>query len=271
MNFSKALSVLAVVFLLSCSKDNNNDQSPLPVAETPEYTKKFTKNVLIEDYTGTWCGFCPRIAYSIIKVKENTTKAVSVAIHGGSRGSDPYIYSGTLPINISGYPTGKLNRLTDWTYPENSNILQPIALTSNNTDLGLAMTSTVASGNINLDVKVKFLKDYTNLKLVVYVVEDGLVYNQSNYTSFFGGASTLVNFVHDDVLRKCLTTSILGDVLTGTTTNATVTKNFNIAVPSNISDPTKMKFVAFVVDQTGNALNVRKSNPNENQSFQVNP
>ncbi|OWP78634.1 hypothetical protein BWK62_04765 [Flavobacterium oreochromis] len=133
------------------------------------------------------------------------------------------------------------------------------------------MTSTVASGNINLDVKVKFLKDYTNLKLVVYVVEDGLVYNQSNYTSFFGGASTLVNFVHDDVLRKCLTTSILGDVLTGTTTNATVTKNFNIAVPSNISDPTKMKFVAFVVDQTGNALNVRKSNPNENQSFQVNP
>jgi len=68
----------------------------------------------------------------------------------------------------------------------------------------VAMNSTVSGGTINLDVNVKFAQDYTNLKLVVYAVEDNLIYNQTNYTSFYGGGSYISNFEHDNVLRACL-------------------------------------------------------------------
>lgn len=72
---------------------------------------KFTKKVLLEDYTGTWCGYCPRVAYGIELVQNDTDNAVPVAIHRGSTnpssGSyDPYNYNaGTLEdmINLQGW------------------------------------------------------------------------------------------------------------------------------------------------------------------------
>ena len=81
----------------------------------------FNKRVLIEDYTGTWCQYCPRVSYAISQVRLQTTDAVVVAIH---RGSDPYNFAAasTLEtiIGLTGYPTGMLNRKTEWNYPENN-------------------------------------------------------------------------------------------------------------------------------------------------------
>jgi hypothetical protein len=136
------------------------------------------------------------------------------------------------------------------------------------------MNSTVSGGNINLDVKVKFAKDYTDLKLIVYVLEDNLVYNQTNYTSGLFGTGTvnpLVNFDNDHVLRSCLT-NIQGDVIQGTTTSGlSVTRNFAVSVPSNVFNVANMNFVAFVVGSNGSAINSRAAAPGDNQSFEQNP
>ncbi len=72
---------------------------------------------------------------------------------------------------------------------EPDHVAQAIALTQGeNPKLGIAMTSAVANGNITLDVNVMFGKDFTNsLKLVVYVLEDGLKHDQHNYTSYYDG------------------------------------------------------------------------------------
>jgi hypothetical protein len=224
----------------------------------------------MEDYTGTWCGYCPRMAYGIQKVEEQGIRAIPVALHGGSN-TDPFLYSGTLPTTISGYPTGKLNRLTDWDYLSTSDVNKVKKLNGNNCPIGLAMNSTILGNTVNLDVKVKFKSDFTGLKLVVYVVEDGLIYNQANYTSYYGGASTISGFRHDNVLRACYT-DILGDALTGTTDGATVTKNFSLSVPNNVQNVANMRFVAFVVDAVGRAINVRETNTSvENQAFEQNP
>lgn len=264
------LFALMVVLATSCSGD---DATTLPIVPTTEdeapISGKFQKNVLIEDYTGTWCGWCPRVAYSIEKVEEATTKSVSVALHGGSS-TEPMKYTGSLPITITGYPTAMLNRKIEWKYPENANIVQAKKLSKNNIGLGLAMNSTVSGGNINLDVNIKFVEDYTNAKLVVYLVEDNLVYDQVNYTSFYGGTSTIANFRHDNVLRQVFT-DINGDALTGTTSNQTLTKNFTVAVPANVTNTANMHFVAFVVGPDGTAINVRESDINVNQTFEQNP
>lgn len=273
----KLLFSALALSLLACSKDDesgtgssNNNSTETPIVG------KFKKNVLIEDFTGTWCGYCPRVAYGIQKVEEEGLAAIPVAIHRGSTnpgasGYDPFNFDASALesyIGLTGYPTAKLNRKTDWS--NEASTYEPKNLIKLNSDLGLALNSTVSGGNINLDVNIKFDANLTGLKLVVYVLEDNLFQNQTNYTSYFGGASTLTNFEHDHVLRACLTNLVNGDDLTGTTDGAIITKNFSLAIPSNISNSAHMSFVAFVIDSSGKAINVRSAVPNVNQTFEEN-
>ena len=241
---------------------------------------KFNKRVLIEDYTGTWCGYCPRVAYGIELVKAQSTDAVSVAIHRGSTSSssgsyDPYNYSaGDLEdlINLEGYPTAMLNRTTLWNYPEPNNVSQVTGLASGDADIGLALTPSLNGNTITLDVQVKFGGQFTstNAKLVVYVLEDGLIFDQTNYTSYYGGTSVISNFTHNDVLRASLT-DLLGDTIPSSEIVAdnVYTKSFSVAVPSNVANASNMTVVAFVVDGNSNAaLNVRAAHFGDTQTLQ---
>jgi hypothetical protein len=233
----------------------------------------FNKRVLIEDYTGTWCQYCPRVSYSISQVRAQTNDAVVVAIHRGA--SDPYNFSAASVlesmIGLTGYPTAMLNRKTDWTYPENNNIAQVVNLTNGtNPRIGLAMTNSVnsANGNVTVQVNVKFGKNFSGLKLVVYALEDNLLYNQTNSTSFYGGVNPIVGFNHKDVLRAFLTTNILGDDIPGATSvNGVYTRSFVYNLGG--AQAANIHFAAFVVDSAGNAINSRDALTNETQTFEV--
>jgi hypothetical protein len=161
-------------------------------------------------------------------------------------------------------------------------VQQALDLTSNNATIGLAMNSTVANGNINLDVKIKCLDDYQNLKLVVYLLEDKLLFNQRNYyNDLYNGVNPIPNFEHNHVLRASLT-NIVGETITGTVNGATLTRNFSIPIPtitppSNFPNapqitPENISFVAFVTRGEDNiVINAREAKANENQNFQENP
>jgi hypothetical protein len=269
------LSFLFGAFLLSsCADTVVIENKPDESANAPAISGYFKKRVLIEDYTGTWCGNCTRVAYAIDQVKLQTDKAVTVAIHNGN---DPYHFNGIAPLkdlilpnNALSLPISRLNRMIVWTFPEPTNTQQALDLTGNNTSLGLALTSTVVNGTINLDVKMKFLQDYTNLKLVVYLLEDKLIYDQRNYTNYFNGENPIVNFEHNHVLRSAIT-NIIGDAVTGTTNGSTVTKNFTIPIPANITNSANISFAAFLVGSDNVVLNARASIANENQIFELNP
>lgn len=235
----------------------------------------FNKRVLIEDFTGTWCQFCPRVAYAIELVKAQTTDVVVTAIHRGS--TDPYNFSGASvledQIGLSGYPTAMLNRSTEWSYPETSttSVNQAVNLTSGtNPKLGVALETSTTGNTSTVNVKVKFGKNFNNnLKLVVYALEDNLIYNQTNSTTYYGGANPIVNFEHDHVLRAVLSSSILGENITGSTNyNDEFTKSFTYTIPSTVN-ASNVRFVAFVIDSTNAALNSREAGPNESQSFEI--
>lgn len=258
---------------LSCISDDWEDNSQSTVVIEQPIPGKFLKNVLIEDYTGTWCQYCPRVLHGLEQVETEGLAAYPVSIHRSvNSSSDPYNFPAVAPleqiIGLSGYPTAMLNRTVLW-----DNEISPLEVKNQvkvNSDLGIALTSTVTGGTIDLDVNIKFAADLTNLKLVVYLLEDGLVYNQTNATSFFGGQNPIPNMTHNHVLRACLTDLVNGDALTGTNNLATITTNFNIAVPSNVTDADEISFVAFVLDSNGNAINVRGAKANTTQSFQEN-
>lgn len=241
---------------------------------------KFNQNVLIEDYTGTWCGYCPRISYAIELVEEQTTDAYVVAIHRGSTDPgnsyyDPYNFSaGTLEdlIGLEGYPTGMLNRITEWIYPEPNNVSQVVNLTSDQSDVGLALSPTLNGNTMNIDVNVKFGGQFSasNAKLVVYVLEDGLEFNQTNYTSYYGGGNVIPNFEHNHVLRASLT-NLLGDQIPASEYSAdnVYQVNFNGAVPSSIANTENMSVVAVVINGSSNAaINVRGADFGDTQTFE---
>lgn len=266
--------VLLVIFFSSCSNTVVVENVPDQSNTAAPISGYFKKRVLIEDYTGTWCGNCMRVAYAIDQVFTQTDKAVSVGIHNGN---DPYSFVGIEPLanlivpnGVLELPVSRLNRTTVWTFPETSNLQQVLDLTSNNTTLGIAMNSTVTNGTIDLNVNVKFLQNYSDLKLVVYLLEDHLIHEQHNYTSYFNGQNPIPNFEHNHVLRTSLT-NILGDPISGTTLGATITKNFSIPIPTNISNQDNISFVAFIVGSDNGALNARASKANENQNFEINP
>ena len=236
----------------------------------------FKKRVLVEDYTGTWCGWCPRISRALELVDQQTDDAVFVAIHRAPAGTqDPYIYEDAdeleLLIETPGYPKGFINRLTQWNFPEPDNVGQVIGFTQGaNPRLGLKMSSSIDDSQINLNVEALFANDFENLKLVVYVLENGLVYPQVNYTSHYNGENPVENYVHNHTLRKTLT-NILGDEVdnTQTRTGNTYFREFNFEIPQEIQNTDEIEFIAFLTDDQGNVINVRKSDIGENQEFEI--
>lgn len=231
----------------------------------------FNKRVLIEDFTGTWCQYCPRVAYAIDQVNAQTTDATIVAIH---RGNDPYNFSGASAlesqIGLVGYPTAMLNRTTEWAFPEPSNIDQAVNLTTGaNPKIGVALTTTTTGNTSSVQVKVKFGTNFSNLKLVVYALEDNLIYNQTNSTTYYDGRNPLVGFEHDHVVRAVLTSSILGEAITGSTNyNDEFSKSFTYTIPSTVN-ASNVHFVAVVLNSSNTALNSRSAGANATQSFEV--
>lgn len=268
------VSTVAGTFNAVASYNTFTNSTSITV-ETPPIV--FNKNVLIEDYTGTWCGYCPRVSYGIERVRQGTDQAVVVAIHRQGGSYDPYHYAAAGPllnlIDLAGYPTAMLNRTTEWTYPEPLNSNQAILLTGDDAELGLALNSTITGSNMSIDVDVKFGEDYSssNLKLVVYILEDGLIYNQTNYTTYYGGTATIADFEHNDVLRAHLT-DLLGDAIPSaeTTKESVYTATFNAAIPASVSDSSNIRVVAFVVDDNDAALNARAAEFGDDQAFEEN-
>lgn len=235
-----------------------------------------TKNVLIEDFTGAWCGFCPRVAYGIDQVKAQTDKAVVVAIHRGTASGnnyDPYNYPASALedfVGLEGYPWAQLNRRTTWIYPEPSNVNQVINLTNGVSSKGLGLNSTLSGNSLNISVKMSVLDNSaTNLKLVVYILENGLILNQVNYTNYYGGASVIQNFEHNNVLRQ-VPTDIFGDALNAgeiESGSGNYIKNFNVTLTSNIANTNNLSLAVFLVDANGNAVNSKSALVGETKDF----
>ena len=229
----------------------------------------FKQNVVVEDFTGTWCGWCPRVSEAVRLLKEETSDAIVIAIHNGD--AMQFSQEGTIraAFNVTGFPTALINRQERWASPQPSNVSQVTGKMSGKSYASVAMESSVSGDNLNLKVKVRMGYGYKTMKLAVYMLEDGLVYDQRNFTSYYGGADPIRDFVHDDVLRRSLTNVFGDDLPTDQVGHDKIyTRDFVYAIPPNY-DKSKVKLVAFVTTGSERTIvNVRQSKLGETQDFQ---
>lgn len=275
-------------------------QSPtVTFASIEEVPSEYTQKVLVEDYTGTWCGWCPRMATILEYLGDYDDKIIPVAIHTPGFPVDPWLFEYAqdmqIKYNAGGAPRGKFNRINELNIdvinqpcPNNRNFYtnQVDPYLNQNAKLGLAINSNLNGSNLSINVKVGFAVDnISEARLVVYLIEDGLAHNQTNYFAGLTNAncdpeydyttlpSTIPNFAQKHVLLKAYT-DVYGDVIpqNAIANGAIWSRDFNVQLPSSVTNAQNLSIVAFVMGegstiQTRPVINVQSAKINTNQPF----
>jgi len=85
----------------------------LTISTTAPTTAKYSTKVLAEDYTGSWCGWCPRVAYKMNNFVQNNSKIIPVRFHNNDALSSPSVDSALRAASgITAVPNVMINRLT---------------------------------------------------------------------------------------------------------------------------------------------------------------
>jgi len=149
------------------------------------------KMVIVEEATGTWCGWCPRGAVALeFLAKDYHGFAQGIAVHNGDPMTDS-TYNAGIGTLISGYPSALVDRGNDinpssiWSYVNNAITIPPTAFLVN----GAKITGNKLDVSITVDFKAIA---NNNWKLACVIVEDSVTgtssgYNQSN--SYSGGGN----------------------------------------------------------------------------------
>ena len=245
-----------------------NLKSNTEQVEVNQVPIEYKQYVLVEDYTGTWCGYCTRVSFAIEELKKQTKDAVVIAIHQG----DPMQFSleATLRshFGVTGFPTAFVDRKARWAPPEPSSLDQVLSKLTNKAYAALAMESSLDGDILTIKVKLKMGYNYKALKLGLYIVEDELIYDQRNWTSYYQG-DPIKNFEHNDVLRKNIT-GLLGDEIPSEHLghDKEFEKEFQYVIPSEFNKD-NIRMIAFVTEASKKeTINVRSSKIGESQSFE---
>ncbi|HFB99334.1 MAG TPA: Omp28-related outer membrane protein [Phaeodactylibacter sp.] len=190
-------TVLLILFFSSCKKDAD------PLADLPE---KFTKKVLIEEFTGEWCPACsgafPRIQ-DVLDDHPNTVFAAALHIN------DPFKADGNYEIkttfSVSSFPSCMVDRFSfgessPRTYPSTSIMTNRSNLRlEEKVNTGLKIETEIASDKANIKVFVGQNKIISgDPRLTVYLIEDEVPQVNQAGTSD-------PNYKHHAVVRQILT------------------------------------------------------------------
>jgi len=237
---------------------NNIKSNEAEIEVVEDVNLKFQKNVLIEQYTGTWCGWCPRAIYQISTLKKTDKKIVHVAYHL----SDEMTYNLNSALfqsfDFTGVPTVHADRKIVW-----NGEVSVITTLHPPSRIGISMDVTGEVAMITADVNVKFGYSFTDeLELSVYLMHDSLIADQANYyntdpaSPYYLAGATMPDFVHRNVMMKS-GTNMFGDLIPSASVDIGSIFSKKIQFTNfTCNDIKKIVIIAFVTYRSG---------PDENQ------
>ncbi len=243
-------------------------------AQLPVSTAPSNKTVVLEEFTGIHCGYCPdghKIANDI-KAANTPGKVIPINIHTGGyatpSGSEPdyrtaegNAIAAISTMGITGYPTGSMNRHVYtgtaitmsrgvWAQYATQTLAQ-----SSYVNVALQGTLNVTSRLLTVNVEVYYTgaSPASTNNLTVMLLENNVVGPQSNYGNY---NPTQINaygtYNHQHMLRKVLNTSAMGEVLSTTTSGTLVQKQYTYTIPAQFVNNTpqlgNLELVAFVAE-----------------------
>ena len=270
--------------------EDNEDDSPSAVYNVA-YIKEFPKHKpLMEEYTGSWCGWCPRGMVAMEAMTEiYGDDFVGVAWHNG----DPMQFTSSYPNTVSGYPHFFMDRVIDGDpytgtggstlgiqndWKSRSKVMAPATI-----ELSAEWTGTDDNA-IRVISKTQFIRDFSNnpyLLSYMLVADDltgkGKSWAQSNYYSGYSSYAndkylgpltklpgTITDMKYKDVVIFASSpgnTAIEGSLPTSVKAAEPVEHEYNIDLTniSLVQDKTKLRVVAVLLNtQTGEVVQSEK-------------
>lgn len=234
--------------------------------ETKEFSVYIPKRYLvIEDYTGTWCGYCPGVLEAIDKVTQETEYVNVVALHKTSFSFEDPMHFDDLPIleneyDVQGYPSARINRSQKWNRPYPHE--EAMTYAGSETDCSIKIDSKFQKDKLKLEVDIIFEKGTeAGDKIVVYLVENGIISDQINYynddpdSPYYQAGNPIPDFEHNNVLRESLT-HVLGDELPSLDAFQKHSLNFEINLNPEY-EKENLEVIVMLVDLTHTAKNSR--------------
>ena len=256
-------------------------------AQTFVSTQPENKNVILEEFTGISCGYCPdghRIGQDLHNANPNDVFLIN--IHTGSFASpqgagtdfrvDPIGSNIASQSNLTGYPAGTVNRhqfttnqgggtamgRSDWTAAANQ-----ILTMASPVNVGIQANVDMATNVLTVDVEVYYTgaQTVTSNKLNVAVVQNNVEGPQSG--SSFNPTAILPNgnYNHQHMLRHMMTGQ-WGVPINTLTPGSLYADQFTWTMPADINgvalDPTNLAVVAYVAEGQQEILNGTEVYPN---------
>lgn len=281
---------------VSCSDSDDSD----PINTEVDFTKgEYKQKILVEDVTSASCVWCPlgTIAIEGLEKSEYKDKVIGVGVHGDFNPQsvkDPFVLPGInnlmKAVNLKGWPHLSFNRnstipgtdfqkfipetafgVYTFSSTEFEKFQKKYTLLNEGSPIGIKIESNLATTSGTVNVSLKFSTNINQeLKYVVYLLEDGLVFQQAQHNRLFGeqgnGGKWVMDYVHDHVVRA--TNNFLGEAIAaGQTTTANEFKaTANLTYETK--DLSKVSVVVAVLDKDGNVVNAQKAKANATQDYE---
>ena len=232
-------------------------------------TDPANRNVIIEEFTGRNCGYCPighRITHELMEAHPGRVWAINVHCTSLSPTSSPNLnvnegHSIANGFNFDGIPMGMINRHSG-TAAETS---QFTSLTNNQLNQAaecnvggiVAVNPETRVATITVEVYYTGNSSQPTNYLTIAMVQDSIIGSQSDYGDYNpGGWVSPGQYSHMHVLRDIVTNNIWGDEVTPTTQGSLVVLNYTYEIPETIGSPNGVEvdldnihFLAFVTQQ----------------------
>lgn len=234
--------------------------------------KGYTRQVVIEEITGTWCGWCPT-GYSVMEMIRNNFPEgglIPVCIHVNSAGAlDPMYtsaFSQVAELGSGGVPDALLSRREDISPQDYDEVIAAYEELIAVPALGKVDVEFAAvpdqSKTIKITAKTEYVFDLTDAAdryiLAFAVTEDEVgPYNQNNYYSgekgdYYGWENkpSSVPTIYNDVARQLSRFSgIPGSVPQSVTAGESYEFEYELKLTSKIKDLDHINVVAYLLDR----------------------
>jgi hypothetical protein len=230
-------------------------ESPSEFSDTSSFSPtgsptNFTKKVLLEETTGTWCVSCPTGAYYMSQAINSNPNIYGAAFHSGASGyPDPMSIPETdfwhAYYNAFIFPTIWVNGAPeDWNYNISPQITNELA---ENATVGLALESAIIGGKLDLEINVGFnATPNEQLQLIILLIEG----SDTAPNSPQQGSNLGADYVHKYIVREVYS-DILGDPIPATHTLSggiytRIITGLDFPTNVNASDHDDLSIIAYV-------------------------
>lgn len=244
---------------------------------TKNLPASFKRYALVEEYTGTWCGWCPIGKENMEKVVSNYS-AIGVEIHFNDEMElKEEIYTPLKKIyGNPAFPTGMVNRqksvigstiimgAEDW----EANVKN--WLSKGNSPIGIALESELSGNQLRVMVHLKFAEKLDGkYGLGIYLVEDKVVgYPQMNYLSrnaqfkeyaAYNKPAEITDILHNGVTRAAIAPITNGyDIPKAALQEGKIyNKLIEKTLTNAIANSANFRLVAFVLNEKNEIQNVK--------------